>query len=113
VMDRYLIAGIKSIAIDTKEKTITVIGKADPLFLAKKLRKFGFPELLSVVPAVEEKKNAEEEKKKEKEKKAESPTVVYMNPSNNSYGTYQGYPYQGYPYNVGRDDYNLSSCTIS
>ena len=42
-----------------KEKTITVIGEADPVFLAAKLRKFGYTELESVGPAKEEDKKAD------------------------------------------------------
>jgi len=98
------VEGVESVAVDMKEKKITVIGEADPVFLTVKLRKFGFTELLSVGPAKEEKK-AEGEKKegaKKEEKKAGPPTVVYMNPSS----------YAPYPYTVVADEYNPNTCTI-
>jgi hypothetical protein len=123
--------GVESVAVDMKEKKITVIGETDPVHLAIKLRKIGFTELLSVGPAKEEKK-AEGEKKEEKkpesgkkeekkaegvkkeekkpeaekkeEKKPESPTAVYVNP-----GSYVPYPY---PYTVVTDEYNPNTCTI-
>nr|ABK23023.1 unknown [Picea sitchensis] len=52
--------GVESVAVDLREGIMTVIGDADPVFLAKKIRKLGFfAELLSVGPAKEEKKEAE------------------------------------------------------
>lgn len=98
-----MIAGVESVSVDMKERKITVIGDADPIFLTVKLRKFGFTELLSVGPAKEEKKPEEkkEEKKdggKKEEKKVEPPTVMYVNP-------------MPYPYTVVQDEYN-PSCTI-
>jgi len=102
------VEGVESVAVDLKERKITVIGDADPVCLTVKLRKFGCTELLSVGPAKEEKK-AEGEKKEETkkdggkkdEKKVEPPTIVYVTPSS----------YAPYPYTVVTDDYN-PSCTI-
>ena len=99
-----MIAGVESVSVDMKEKKITVIGEADPVFLTVKLRKFGFTELLSVGPAKEEKK-AEGEKKegaKKEEKKVEPPTVMYMNRSS----------YAPCPYSVVTVKYNPNTCTI-
>ena len=99
-----MIAGVESVSVDMKEKKITVIGEADPVFLTVKLRKFGFTELLSVGPAKEE-KTAEGEKKegaKKEEKKVEPPTVLYLNPSS----------YAPYPYSVVKEEYNPNTCTI-
>lgn len=123
------VEGVESVAVDMKEKKITVIGDADPVSLTIKLRKFGFTELLSVGPAKEEKKDEKkpatekkEEKKEEKkddgkkeekkdsgkeDKKADLPKVVYMNPSSDSYVPYQ----PGYSYTVVKDEYN-PTCTI-
>lgn len=54
------VEGVVSVAVDLREGIMTVIGDADPVFLAKKIRKLGFfAELLSVGPAEEEKKEAE------------------------------------------------------
>jgi hypothetical protein len=84
------VEGVESVAMDMKEMKITVIGEADPVDVATKLRKFGYAELLSVGPAKEEKKAEGEKKKdggkKEEKKKAEPPKIVYLYPS--SYGPY-------------------------
>ncbi|XP_022147443.1 heavy metal-associated isoprenylated plant protein 39 [Momordica charantia] len=65
--------GIDSIAMDMKEKKLTVIGAVDPVTVVSKLRKFWPADIFSVGPAVEPKKEEEgkkEEPKKEEEKKA-------------------------------------------
>ncbi|XP_057856547.1 heavy metal-associated isoprenylated plant protein 39 [Cryptomeria japonica] len=80
------VQGVDSVAVDMKERKMTVIGDVDPVYLTSKLRKFGFTELLSVGPAKEEKKEGEkkEEKKPQndakKENKAEAPKyeIVYV-----------------------------------
>lgn len=84
------VEGVESFALDTKADKITVIGEADPVDVAMKLRKFGYTELLSVGPAKEEKKSEGEKKDggKKDEKKAETPKIVYVNPS-----IYGHYPY--------------------
>eukprot|EP01018_Ginkgo_biloba_P027497 Gb_25182 [translate_table: standard] len=101
------VEGVDSVSIDMKQKTITVIGEADPVYLTKKLRKFGYTELVSVGPAKEEKKDDKkpQEKKEEKkdEKKVTPPTIVYV-PTNFS-------PYEGYSYNVVSDE-NPNACVI-
>ncbi|GLJ10200.1 hypothetical protein SUGI_0123910 [Cryptomeria japonica] len=113
------IQGVDSVAVDMKEKKMTVIGNVDPVNLTSKLRKFVFAELLSVGPAKEEKKEGEKkevkkegEKKEEKkpqgeakkENKAEPPKVevVYMPMS---------YDYRPYEYTVVRDEYP-NTCVI-
>ncbi|TJX48471.1 cation transporter [Soehngenia saccharolytica] len=104
------VEGVDSVAVDMKEKKMTVIGVVDPVYLTSKLRKFGFTELLSVGPAKEEKKEGEkkEEKKPQgdakKENKADAPKyeVVYVPPS---------YNYRPYEYNVVSDE-NPNACVI-
>jgi hypothetical protein len=49
-------AGIDSIAADHKDQKMTVIGGMDTVCIAKKLKKFGRVDVLSVGPAKEEKK---------------------------------------------------------
>ncbi|XP_050387679.1 heavy metal-associated isoprenylated plant protein 39 isoform X2 [Argentina anserina] len=63
------LSGIDSIAMDMKEKKLTVIGSVDPVNVVSKLRKY-WPttDIISVGPAVEPKK---EEPKKEEAKKEE------------------------------------------
>ncbi|XP_038900253.1 heavy metal-associated isoprenylated plant protein 39 [Benincasa hispida] len=60
------LSGIDSIAMDMKERKLTVIGAVDPVTIVSKLRKFWPADIISVGPAVEPKK---EEGKKEEEKK--------------------------------------------
>lgn len=112
--------GVDSVTADMKEGKITVVGEADPVRLAKKLRKLGYiTELLSVEEKKEEKKGAEkktEEKKppadkKKEEKKNEQPaitTVLYHVNPESGYWHYEGYPYQ---YKIVRDEYP-TFCTI-
>eukprot|EP01018_Ginkgo_biloba_P027496 Gb_25183 [translate_table: standard] len=112
------VQGVDSVSIDMKEKKITVIGEADPVFLTAKLRKFGYTDLLSVGPAKEEKKDEKKppEKKDEKkppekkeEKKETPPTIVYV-PFNHSPCVNHS-PYEGYSYKVVSDE-NPSACVI-
>eukprot|EP01018_Ginkgo_biloba_P027500 Gb_25180 [translate_table: standard] len=91
------VEGVDSVSIDMKEKKITVIGEADPVFLTAKLRKFGYTDLLSVGPAKEEDKKADEKKE---EKAPTPPTIVYLSS-----------PYEGYSYNVVSDE-NPNACVI-
>ncbi|RWR72176.1 heavy metal-associated isoprenylated plant protein 39-like protein isoform X1 [Cinnamomum micranthum f. kanehirae] len=51
------IYGIDSIAVDLKDQKITVIGQMDTLAMAKKLKKLGKVDIVSVGPAKEEKKD--------------------------------------------------------
>ncbi|XP_057842355.1 heavy metal-associated isoprenylated plant protein 39 [Cryptomeria japonica] len=46
------VEGVDSVAVDMKQKKITVIGEADPVFVTLRLRKYGFccAELISVGP---------------------------------------------------------------
>ncbi|RWR89488.1 FK506-binding protein 4-like protein [Cinnamomum micranthum f. kanehirae] len=70
------LTGIDSIAMDMKEKKLTVIGDVDPVNVVGKLRKLWRTEIVSVGPAKEPKKEEEkkkEEPKKEEEKKKEEP----------------------------------------
>ncbi|PRQ58284.1 putative heavy metal-associated domain, HMA [Rosa chinensis] len=62
------LSGIDSIAMDMKEKKLTVIGSVDPVNVVSKLRKYWPTDMISVGPAVEPKK---EEPKKEEAKKEE------------------------------------------
>ncbi|XP_059661760.1 heavy metal-associated isoprenylated plant protein 39-like [Cornus florida] len=59
------ILGVDSIAADMKEQKLTIIGEMDTVALAKKLKKTGKIDIISVGPAKEEKK---EEKKKDEKK---------------------------------------------
>ncbi|KAG2544143.1 heavy metal-associated isoprenylated plant protein 39-like isoform X2 [Panicum virgatum] len=63
------IYGIDSIAADLKDNKMTVIGDMDTVAIAKKLKKLGKIDIVSVGPAKEEKKP---DQKKEAEKKDET-----------------------------------------
>lgn len=58
------IYGIDSIAADHKDQKMTVIGEVDTVEIAKKLKKFGKVDIISVGPAKEEKKDDKKGDKK-------------------------------------------------
>lgn len=60
--------GINSIAIDLKEQKMTIIGEMDTVAIAKKLKKIGKIDIVTVGPAKEEKKDEKKEEKKEEKK---------------------------------------------
>ncbi|XP_073306250.1 heavy metal-associated isoprenylated plant protein 39-like [Primulina huaijiensis] len=62
------ISGIESIAMDSKEKKLTVTGDIDPVAVVAKLRKLCHTEIVSVGPAKEPEKKKEEPKKEESKK---------------------------------------------
>ncbi|KAK3434381.1 heavy metal-associated isoprenylated plant protein 39-like [Eucalyptus grandis] len=61
--------GVDSIAADLKEQKLTVVGDMDSMAVAKKLKKIGKVDILSVGPATEEKKEDKKEKNKDGDKK--------------------------------------------
>ena len=62
------IYGIDSIAADLKDNKMTIIGDMDTVAIAKKLKKLGKIDIISVGPAKEEKKPEKKEEKKEQKK---------------------------------------------
>ncbi|KAK6935370.1 Heavy metal-associated domain, HMA [Dillenia turbinata] len=62
------IFGVDSIAADLKEQKVTITGEMDTIAIAKKLKKLGKIEIVSVGPAKEEKKEEMKEEKKEEKK---------------------------------------------
>lgn len=58
--------GVDAIAADLKEQKLTVIGDMDTVAIAKRLKKIGKIDVVSVGPAKEEKEKKKEEKKDEK-----------------------------------------------
>jgi hypothetical protein len=65
-------SGIDSIAADLKDSKMTVIGDMDTVAIAKKLKKLGKIDIVSVGPAKEEKKPEKKEEKREETKKDEN-----------------------------------------
>ncbi|XP_029123052.1 heavy metal-associated isoprenylated plant protein 39 isoform X1 [Elaeis guineensis] len=64
--------GIDSLAMDMKEKKLTVVGDVDPVDVVSKLRKFWPTKIFSVGPAKEPEKEKKDDTKKEEPKKEES-----------------------------------------
>ncbi|KAI7728912.1 hypothetical protein M8C21_028185 [Ambrosia artemisiifolia] len=117
--------GVDSIAMDMKDKKLTVTGEIDPVSVVSKLRKICHADIVSVGPAKDEaaekkkaeeakKKKEEEEKKKkeeeEKKKKAEALKAAYeayqkqqqqlqQQQLINYYSNYQQQPAAYYQYN--------------
>lgn len=58
-----------SIAADLKEQKVTVIGDMDTVAVARKLKKIGQVDIVSVGPAKEEKKGEKKDDGKKEEKK--------------------------------------------
>ncbi|GLJ10210.1 hypothetical protein SUGI_0124120 [Cryptomeria japonica] len=102
------VQGVESVAVDMKEKKMTVIGEADPVIVTSKLRKYGYAEVLSVGPAKEEKKEPppKQEPKKEEKKPEPTPTIIYYP----AYPAYLSCNYRAYEDTVDSDEYSF--CTI-
>ncbi|XP_008813819.1 heavy metal-associated isoprenylated plant protein 12-like [Phoenix dactylifera] len=62
------IYGIDSIAADLKDQKMTITGEMDTVAIAKRLKKIGKIDIISVGPAKEEKKGQKKEEKKEEKK---------------------------------------------
>ncbi|KAK8538021.1 hypothetical protein V6N13_036326 [Hibiscus sabdariffa] len=62
------IYGVDSIAADVKEQKLTIIGEMDTVAIAKKLKKIGKVEIVTVGPAKEEKKDDKKDGKKDEKK---------------------------------------------
>ncbi|CAA3010697.1 heavy metal-associated isoprenylated plant 3-like [Olea europaea subsp. europaea] len=62
------LSGVESIAMDPKDKKLTITGEIDPVKVVAKLRKLCGTEIVSVGPAKEPEKKKEEPKKEEVKK---------------------------------------------
>ncbi|GFP81019.1 hypothetical protein PHJA_000245200 [Phtheirospermum japonicum] len=62
------LSGVQSIALDLKDKKLTVTGNIDPVDVVGKLRKLCYAEIVSVGPVKEPEKKKEEPKKEEAKK---------------------------------------------
>lgn len=67
----FCLTGIDSIAMDMKERKMTVIGTVDPIDVVSKLRKSWHTDIVTVGPAKEEKKDDKKDGKKDDGKKDE------------------------------------------
>ncbi|XP_038875741.1 heavy metal-associated isoprenylated plant protein 39-like [Benincasa hispida] len=104
-----VLQGIESIAMDMKEKKLTVIGEVDPVDVVAKVRKhWPNADIVSVGPAKEEKPAAKGGEKQTG--KIESEAIEEMVKLHQCYG-YTGYG--GPHYRVYSVEENPHSCTIS
>ncbi|KAJ8773185.1 hypothetical protein K2173_028362 [Erythroxylum novogranatense] len=65
------IHGVDSVAMDMKDKKLTVTGDVDPVYIVSKLRKLCHTEIVSVGPAKEPEKKKDEPKKDDQKKPQE------------------------------------------
>ncbi|KAK6129983.1 hypothetical protein DH2020_036265 [Rehmannia glutinosa] len=103
------LSGIESLAMDMKEKKLTVVGDVDPVQVVTKLRKNWHTELVTVGPAKEPEKKDVDQKKEgnKKDDKKESEQIaellkLYKNQ----------YPYYTQYYHVNSSEENPNSCVI-
>ncbi len=60
--------GVNSIEADLKEQMLTIIGEMDTIAIAKKLKKIGKIDIVSVGPDKEKKKEEKKEENKDEKK---------------------------------------------
>ncbi|KAI3421483.1 DET1- and DDB1-associated protein 1 [Psidium guajava] len=104
------LSGIDSIAMDMKEKKLTVIGAIDPVEVVSKLKKKWYAEILTVGPAKEPEKKDEpkkEESKKEEGKKTQEQQIAELVKAYEAYN-----PYLTKYYHVVSMEENPNSCVI-
>jgi carbamoylphosphate synthase small subunit len=63
-----LSTGVNSIEADLKEQMLTIIGEMDTIAIAKKLKKIGKIDIVSVGPDKEKKKEEKKEENKDEKK---------------------------------------------
>ncbi|GER33045.1 heavy metal transport/detoxification superfamily protein [Striga asiatica] len=120
------LSGVESLAIDMKEKKLTVVGDVDPVEIVSKLRKLWHTDILTVGPAKEPEKKKEDAKKDDNKKednnnykkedgkkKLENEQMaemmkMYKNHYNYSYNN----PYYTQYYRVYSAEENPNSCVI-
>ncbi|KAK4435399.1 Heavy metal-associated isoprenylated plant protein 39 [Sesamum alatum] len=112
------LSGIESLAMDMKERKLTVVGDVDPVQIVSKLRKSWHTEIVTVGPAKEPEKKKEEEKKddkkKEDEKKKEDDKKKESEQIAELLKLYKNYnPYYTQYYHVYSAEENPNSCVIS
>jgi hypothetical protein len=130
------LSGIDSIAVDMKERKITVIGTVDPIDVVSKLRKSWHTDIVSVGPAKEEKKDEKKddkidgkkeekkddkkddgkkedgEKKKEKEKEEKKEKDPHQQMMHDFLYAYRGHPQMNNQYFVRSMEENPNACVI-
>ncbi|KAL0283819.1 UNVERIFIED_CONTAM: Heavy metal-associated isoprenylated plant protein 39 [Sesamum angustifolium] len=69
------LSGIESLAMDMKERKLTVVGDVDPVQIVSKLRKSWHTEIVTVGPAKEPEKKKEDDKRKRMTRRRKRKTV--------------------------------------
>ncbi|KAI8028830.1 Heavy metal-associated isoprenylated plant protein 39 [Camellia lanceoleosa] len=110
------LSGVDSIAMDMKDKKLTVTGDIDPVIVVAKLRKLCHTEIVTVGPAKEPEKKKEEPKKAGDEKKKDSKDEVAQAQlvalAQYNHGYYQQHPaVQTYYYNPSAQE-DPNGCVI-
>ncbi|KAJ9173652.1 hypothetical protein P3X46_016768 [Hevea brasiliensis] len=104
------LSGIDSIAVDMKDRKLTVTGDVDPVTIVGKLRKISHTEILSVGPAKEEKKDGGKKDgggKKEDEKKNPNDQIAELVKAYKAYN-----PYLTQYYRVVSVEENPNACIV-
>ncbi|GKV23166.1 hypothetical protein SLEP1_g32931 [Rubroshorea leprosula] len=106
------LSGVDSIAMNMKEKKLTVTGDIDPVEVVSKLRKQWSTQIETVGPAKEEKKDdkKKDEAKKEDDKKKEKDQNQQIQDLVNAYKNYN--PHYTKYYHVMSAEENPNACTI-
>ncbi len=91
------LSGVDSIAMDMKDKKLTLTGDIDPVTVVAKLRKLCHTDIVSVGPAKEPEKKKEEPKKDDNKKKdSKDDAAQKANPVPYPYYQYYGHSQQPY-----------------
>ncbi|KAJ7944962.1 Heavy metal-associated domain [Quillaja saponaria] len=111
------LSGIDSIAMDMKDKKLTVIGDVDPVDVVSKLRKIWHTEILAVGPAKEPEKKKDEGKKDEGKKDDSKKEDAKKKDQNEQIAelvkAYKQYnPYMTNYYHVPSAEENPNACVI-
>ncbi|EOY24848.1 Heavy metal transport/detoxification superfamily protein, putative isoform 2, partial [Theobroma cacao] len=102
------LSGIDSIAMDMKDKKLTVIGDVDPVDVVSKLRKQWYTEIVTVGPAKEEKKDGgKKDEGKKDDKKKQSDQIDELVKAYKAYN-----PYMTTHYRVVSAEENPNACVI-
>ncbi|KAJ8752784.1 hypothetical protein K2173_008519 [Erythroxylum novogranatense] len=103
-------SGVESISVEMNASKLTVVGDIDPVYVAKKFRKFCCLEILSVGPAKDDEKKEDKAKKPEEKEKDKHDYVSDL--LKNHYNSQLAYSYY-YPNHYGRViEENPNACVI-
>ncbi|RWR80896.1 heavy metal transport/detoxification superfamily protein [Cinnamomum micranthum f. kanehirae] len=102
------LSGVDSLAMDMKEKKLTVIGDVDPVNIVSKLRKQWHTDIVSIGPSKEPDKKKEEPNKDDEKKKDGKDQIAELVKAYNAYKPYQTPSY----YYVQGAEENPTTCVL-